>query len=351
MAWTQKNPSGTYRGLYRDASGKTRSAGSFPLKRQAQAKAESLEGSEHTVTPTLSEWLPEWRRIRPRVEESTRINEERRIAAQIVPRWGDTLLADIGSTEIQEWLNGLTRLDGEPQSPSSVRKVRHTLSAILRQAVNKGLLDKNPVAATVAPEGQEQAPKFLPDDVVDKMLPLLQGKYRLMTEFLLDTGLRWGELTGLHWESVHDDAIIIERSYDSENQFMKSTKSYGTRAVPLTVRAKRVLADLPVSTHVPTVPYVGCRKPSSGLVFPGPSGEPLGRGDLPKVLKAAALAVGYYGQASPHVLRHTYGTRLAKQGVSLYAIQKVMGHSTQLMAAHYAKVEDSQFDAIRAALG
>jgi site-specific recombinase XerD len=43
---------------------------------------------------------------------------------------------------------------------------------------------------------------------------------------------------------------------------------------------------------------------------------------------------------SPHVLRHTFATRLVNQGVSLAAIKQLLGHRTLNMTQHYARLYD-----------
>lgn len=346
MAWTQPLPSGNHRGLYRDADGKTRSAGTFKLKRQALAKAEALEGEERREALTVAEWVPRWQALR-RVEASTRLNDDRRLAQQLLPRWGDVLLADVKHNDVQAWVNELS----DRYKPSSVLKFHHQLSNIMKVAVTQGLVDSNPCAGIRLPKIVEALPKYIPEPDLARMLDVLTGRYRQFAVLIVDTGLRWGELTGLHWQSVKNDHLLVEYAYDSENQLMKPPKSYAQRAVPLTRRVANMLNELDRGATIPAVPYVGCDEPMSGLVFPGRGGEPLARGDFAKELKAAARAVGYTGQASPHVLRHTYGSRLVQNGVDLYQVQRLMGHATLTMAAHYARLSDTHWSGVRKALG
>jgi len=44
----------------------------------------------------------------------------------------------------------------------------------------------------------------------------------------------------------------------------------------------------------------------------------------------------------PHVLRHTFASRLIRKGVALPVVQKLLGHSTIQMTMRYVQVEDDQ---------
>ena len=75
------------------------------------------------------------------------------------------------------------------------------------------------------------------------------------------------------------------------------------------------------------------------LVFAHPhTGKPIDRSRLLKRFKAA-LARGEVRPMRFHDLRHTFGTRMAAQGVPMRALQEMMGHrdfKTTLIYADYA---------------
>ena len=49
-----------------------------------------------------------------------------------------------------------------------------------------------------------------------------------------------------------------------------------------------------------------------------------------------AIGLGDDPQFVPHALRHTCASRLVQRGASLYAVQKVLGHSTIKVTEKYA---------------
>jgi integrase len=58
------------------------------------------------------------------------------------------------------------------------------------------------------------------------------------------------------------------------------------------------------------------------------------------------------GQApTPHDMRHTYGTRLAEQGVPQHEIMALMGHKDVRAVQRYTHAGEARFERARVALG
>ena len=108
----------------------------------------------------------------------------------------------------------------------------------------------------------------------------------------------------------------------------KSKRS--SRSVPLADRLAAELDRLHRETRWPA---------SDDLVFAHPStGNPIDRFTLLKRFKKALARAGVR-EVRFHDLRHTFGTRLAAQGVPMRALQEMMGHrdfKTTLIYADYA---------------
>src|SRR5690348_2886218 len=94
MAWAEKLPSGRYRGVYRDASGKRRSAGTFPHKAAAVRAAGTKEdGARRRMSAdpdghrrTWGEWADEWWETRGKAASTMR-NDKHRRRNHLDPRW------------------------------------------------------------------------------------------------------------------------------------------------------------------------------------------------------------------------------------------------------------------------
>lgn len=131
----------------------------------------------------------------------------------------------------------------------------------------------------------------------------------------LNTGLRFGELTGLLWSDVDlTGALLTVRS--------ESAKSGHARHVPLNADALEVLkAWLPADA-----------KPAA-YIFPGRDGSRLAdiKTAWAPLLRAAKVTAFRF-----HDLRHTFASKLVQAGVDLNTVRELLGHADIKMTLRYA---------------
>jgi integrase len=144
------------------------------------------------------------------------------------------------------------------------------------------------------------------------------------------TGMRQGELLALRWMDVDWMArrVRVRRNYvRGEYGTPKSKRS--SRAVPLADRVAGQLDQLHQASR---------HRADDDLVFAHPhTGKPIDRSRLLKRFKAALRSAGVR-EVRFHDLRHTFGTRMAAQGVPMRALQEMMGHrdfATTMIYADY----------------
>ncbi|WP_252899858.1 tyrosine-type recombinase/integrase [Lactococcus fujiensis] len=107
------------------------------------------------------------------------------------------------------------------------KQTRTTLSTIFNFSIDKGYLETNPVSKTkiiVKREKERQHRKKISDKYLEKeeYQALLKNLYlddrkrlqAVMAEFLLLTGLRYGELIALQWKNFKNTSIFIEGTLD-----------------------------------------------------------------------------------------------------------------------------------------
>lgn len=138
---------------------------------------------------------------------------------------------------------------------------------------------------------------------------------------LIDTGMRVGELLALEVKDVDLKENIIS---------IWVNKGDLPRSVPMTMRVREVVA--------------GRCAASRGLVFYN-----LTRETLRYYWDRARSAMGLDDddQFVPHALRHTCATRLVQKGVSLFVVQKILGHSSIQVTEKYAHLSQRELrDAI-----
>jgi len=113
-----------------------------------------------------------------------------------------------------------------------------------------------------------------------------------------------------------NDAAIVTLSH---------TKSGKTRHVPLTDEGLDFFSDAIMGLD---------RK---DLIFRRSDGEPWRKSNQFRSMREACTAAKIEPPVSFHVLRHTYGSLLAKEGVPLQVIAAALGHSdTRMTEKHYA---------------
>ena len=131
------------------------------------------------------------------------------------------------------------------------------------------------------------------------------------------TGLRIGEAQGLCWSDVRLSDQVI--SVHDGKRRLKTSGS--TRVVPIPLPLARVLAEH--RTRYPGGP--------SDPVFP----HPLGSYQLAQRVFQRTCRDAELHDVRIHDLRHTFGVHCAQAGIPIVRIQRLLGHSTPVMALRY----------------
>lgn len=130
----------------------------------------------------------------------------------------------------------------------------------------------------------------------------------------LNTGLRRGEILGLRWSDYRRGSLHVRGA---------GTKNQQSRVIPLNAEAKEVLM----------------KWGSTGdWVFGGEDENPLTtiKRSWTSVRKLAGLP-----QLRFHDLRHTFATKLLRNGVDIRTVQELLGHSQIEVTARYLHSDES----------
>lgn len=163
------------------------------------------------------------------------------------------------------------------------------------------------------------AVKSLKEDEVDALIEHADDWLKPHLIFLRNTGLRTGELLTLK----RDDVDLINR-----RAVIRDTKNGEDRIIPLNAAAVKVVKDLPFD----------------GILFRNHVGLPFayskddGAHYLNRPVAAAAKRAGIR-HVTPHMLRHTFATRLVEAGANIEIVRALGGWKSITMAARYGKAD------------
>ena len=147
-------------------------------------------------------------------------------------------------------------------------------------------------------------------------------KYRIMTEFLALTGLRFGEAAALRVDDIGENEIHILRNYSPlthEFQFPKTSDSI--RDIAIQPELREVIRKAQIYFKRQQVIF-GYR---TDLLFSSIHGTPVSYSSYNFYLKEAAKRVTQKN-VTAHMLRHTHASPLMEAGVPIEMISRRLGH-------------------------
>jgi integrase len=215
---------------------------------------------------------------------------------------------------------------------ASLRGVQRTLSAVLSQAVDDGILPANPAfrmgkhlrlgdehRAEIQPLTREEAHRFL------ETIKIYWAEYYAFFLCALRTGLRLGELCALQWGDIDFAGRFIEVRRNIVSGKVTTPKNTNRRRVDMSLKLTEALeqrlkgakkAALKAGESVPA------------WLFANREGKPIDGDNLRRRVFEKALTKAGLRHVRIHDLRHTYASLLIQNGESLVYVQKQLGHSS-----------------------
>ena len=148
----------------------------------------------------------------------------------------------------------------------------------------------------------------------------MEVRNRLMLMTFFDTGIRVSELIDLKLSQVKDEYILIHGKGDKE------------RVVP-----KSPLLNKWMFKYLNTRKNFFAYRRVPENVFLSRNGRPMTTEAIHRVIKIAGKAVGVSRdiRVSPHTCRHTFAQMQLKNGLDLYSLSRLMGHSNISITQRY----------------
>ncbi len=256
------------------------------------------------------------------------------------PHFGQLKPSEITPDVVEAYLGKrLVGKIGRVSKPSTVRKELGAMLACFgwhadpKRGKTK-LLERKDIPAIELPEESEPRDRWLRTAEVQKLLDaaarLRRGSRMSRAErFLwlaLETAARKEAIMELTWNRVDFEIGVIDYN------------------VPGRIRTKKRRAVVPISKALRPVLERAYAERESNLVMDN-------TGEIWAAVQLVAIEAGFGGErpknlrlarpkatgVSPHVLRHTAATHMARNGVSLFNIAKVLGNTLAVVEKTYAK--------------
>lgn len=205
----------------------------------------------------------------------------------------------------------------------------HTgLSALWTWAVQEGICETHVVhkVPRPKPEKREIVP-FTRSEILKLLSSAQQGQHPLRDQalilFLLDTGVRASEAGKIEIRDINfEEQTVLVRGKGSKE-----------RVIPFSSEtAQAILAYLEERGIQPR-----SQKFSRTPLFASDKGRPLDRHAVRLTLYRIGNRAGVF-KVYPHRFRHTFAIQFLRNGGNVYALQRLLGHSTLDMSQHYLHI-------------
>ena len=244
-------------------------------------------------------------------------------------QYDSILLKDFGKIDRQAIRHFLGKEYEEGNSAKTVARRLASIKSLFNYLVQAEVICDNPAIHIKTPKVEKKIPTFVQENKIEDLMKMpdagtLIGKRdRAILELFYATGIRLNELAGLNIGSVNPQEKLLR-------VLGKGNKE---RIVPFGKPAKNALES-----------YLNKR----GESWVSPQETPLftGRGEKRIARRTIQQRVNIYLKAilggrtgaSPHTLRHTFGTHLLENDADIRSIQELLGHSSISSTQIYTKV-------------
>src|SRR6516162_3159981 len=198
--------------------------------RLAVGKGESPAHLRPTTADTFAATAEEW--LKRDQGRNRSVAEVRRVIARdVVPVWGERLIATITRRDALELIDGIA----DRGALTMARRLHSHLHRLFRWSVGRGIIEANPMADLPKPGAAVKRDRVLTDAelaAVWKAAEKTPWPFGPAIQLLILTGARRDEVGSLRWDEIHSDEIRLPAS---------RSKSGEARVIPLSTAAVKLI--------------------------------------------------------------------------------------------------------------
>jgi len=302
-------------------------------------------------TPTLAEYAERYITKKSGIEPGTRASYRSYMRLHIGPTMGHLPLDAITADTIASWINLRT---SQGAAAKTIKLDHGFLSALFLDAVDAGIITKNPCSRSTLPESESVEMVFLSADEFTHLLAYIPTRYQPLVLLLATTGLRWGEATALRPADFDLDRKTVRVS-----RAWKNSRTAGFYIGPPKTRKSKRTVSLPDDVIEVLRPLL---EAGTEYVFTNAFGKPVRQQNFHEAVWSPAVRLangkpafeksklypdrdwsarsgGPWAGRKPakkplgkiprvHDLRHSHASWLLLAGVSIVVVQGRLGHES-----------------------
>jgi integrase/recombinase XerD len=210
-------------------------------------------------------------------------------------------------------------------SKATARRYYTVLQSFFKYTYNEGLIDENPMETVSPPKAPTPLIEPLTAKELASMLNLptenrfIPSRDKLIIYILIDCGLRVSELINLKLSDVGDSYLIIRHGKGDKARQVPFGDTTGKHLRRYLARRGELRSDLLIVNSF---------------------GELTRRENIHRIIEFAAKGVGITRHVYPHLLRHSFATQFLREGGDVFALQRMLGHSSLAMTRRYVELAD-----------
>jgi integrase len=266
--------------------------------------------------PLFGEVVEKWVKVTiKKIRPSTMIDYKSAMNTYILPRFGNTPIADITNLDIEEMISEMEC------SAKRINNVLVPLRAVYRLAKKNNFVRENLMLEIDNHKIKKAKIRPLSIDQVRLFLSHVNPFYEPFFTVAFFTGMRGGEMAALKWENVHLDTDKIE---------IVETRVYGEEGAPKTEGSFRTIDILPM-VHKALLEQAQKTRLRSKYVFLNVDSEPIDVENLRKSAWTRGLKEAKIDYRPMIQTRHTFATLMISTGENIGWVQRMMGHASLKM--------------------
>ena len=302
----------------------------------------SLPTEAAVPIPVLAQYAASWLEgLEGLVQPSTVEAYAGRLQRHVLPRLGERRLDEIDVDDILALISDLRK---QGYSGTTIVATLTPLSRLFNHAVRRGLIEVNPVSKLDRSErprvSRQERPVLNPEEI-GRLLEAAAPRFRALLATAILSGLRQGELLGLHWRDVdfNNELIRVRTALDRKRRDVPPKTQRAVRDVILMPALAQKLRQHKTETNF---------NHPDDYVFTTRTGTPhhaahIGQRALKPALEKAGLQPVRW-----HDLRHTFASLLLAGGANITFVSRQLGHtSSQITLGVYAHLLDRDEQARR----